>query len=155
MDRSEDIPQPQLVTLDAGAQAVINGALVTAIGPCRFEVGSGVFVLTGNALHRGKGSLRNPREELYFSMLEASAGPERFAEARLRLFRLLAEVVAQDRTHQGQRECALCAAALMAGKASDAVRSAARIAADRQYLPRGGRAPSFRDTDLLSKAASA
>ena len=141
MDGSNDNPRPQLIVLEAGAQAVINGALVTANEPCSLEVGSGAFVLTGRAMRRPRQSLRNPREELYFSMLDASANADRFAESQFRLFGLLAEVVAQDRSHQGQRECALCAAALIAGDADEAVRSASRIVTERYEAPRGGLSP--------------
>ena len=122
--------RPQTVDLARGGQAVINGALVTASQACTLEVGSGAFVLTGRALWRGRDGLRNPREELYFSMMDAATSDARFESERFRLFALLSQVVAQDRTHQGQKECALCASALLAGKADDAVRSAARLAAD-------------------------
>ncbi|MEM8724213.1 MAG: hypothetical protein AAGE86_01700 [Pseudomonadota bacterium] len=135
-----DNPSPQRIKLEEGAQAVINGALVTAAGPCELEIGAGSFVVTGRTLDRMPTPARNPREELYFSVLEASADEDRFAEARFRLFGLLAQVVQQDRSYQGQRECAACAAALMAGKSSEAVRCAARLASERfDEGPRGSR----------------
>ncbi|MEM9501118.1 MAG: hypothetical protein AAF941_04665 [Pseudomonadota bacterium] len=155
MDVSDDIPPPQIVQLEAGAQAVINGALLTAREGCSFEVGSGAFVLTGPALRGGRPAIRNPRDELYFSLLEAGTNPDRFAEARFRLFHLLAEVVEQDRTHQAQRECAMCAAALMAGDTAEAVRCAARIASDRYEAPRGGRPLSLPSFGLRRKIAAA
>ncbi len=136
-----DQPPPHRITLAAGAQAVINGALVTATGPCEFEVGAGSFVVTGRALDRPQQALRNPHEELYFSMLDASTDADRFAEARFRLFGLLAQVVAHDRTYHGQRECAALAAALIAGDASEAVRCASRFASDR--FGKGPRGASF------------
>lgn len=121
-------PKPHLVTLEAGAQAVINGAIVTATGPCVLEVGSGAFVLAGRGLQRSRDALYHPHEELYFSMLEAGTSPERFDESRYRLFGLLAQVVAQSRTHAAQKECAACAAAMMAGDTKAAIASAARLA---------------------------
>ncbi|MDJ0641175.1 MAG: hypothetical protein QNJ15_00020 [Erythrobacter sp.] len=138
MDNTDDIPTPQKVRLTAGAQAVINGALVTAVGPCELEVGAGSFVLTGRWAGRSPAAMRAPREELYFSMLDASVDDERFAESRFRLFGLLAQVVAQERSYQGQRECSSCAAAIMAGDIDESVRSAARLASDRfAQRPRG------------------
>ena len=131
MEGSNAHPPAQKVRLAEGAQAVINGALVTASCPCEIEVCAGAFVLTGRALDRHPAALRNPREELYFSLLEAGAGDERFAEARFRLFGLLSQVVAQEVSYQGQRECSACAAALMTGDAEEAVRCAARLASER------------------------
>lgn len=126
----------QTVHLAPGAQAVINGALVSARESCTLEVGSGAYVLTGRALWPTRNAIRNPKDELYFSLVECSADPELFEAERFRLFGLLGEVVAQDRTHEGQRECALCAAALMAGDRAEAVLSAARMASSAMQLDR-------------------
>lgn len=140
MDEKIENPPPHRIRLCEGGQAVINGALVTAVVPCELQVGAGSFVVTGSSLEPSQAALRNPREELYFSMLDASTNEDRFADARFRLFSLLAQVVAQDRTYQGQRECAACAAALIAGNVEDAVRCAARLASDRfGEGPRGSR----------------
>jgi hypothetical protein len=131
------------------------------MGPCILEVGSGAFVLTGPALWREQSALRNPREELYFSMLDAGTNPDRFSEARFRLFHLLGQVVAQERTHKAQRECALCAAALIAGNVEEAIRSAARIATDGLEKPAArGRVPpplraARRDLGLRAEDADA
>jgi len=138
MDGANEHPPQHKISLAEGAQAVINGALVTALEPCELEVGAGSFVVTGRTIDRSRVNLRNPREELYFSILEASADEERFANAQFRLFGLLAQVVAQDCTYHGQRECAAFAAALMAGDSSEAVRCASRLASDRfEEGPRG------------------
>ncbi|MEM6856700.1 MAG: hypothetical protein AAF559_02425 [Pseudomonadota bacterium] len=123
-------PIPQTVQLASGAQAVINGALVTAKGECTLEVGPGAYVLTGRALWPTRAGLQNPADELYFSLLDCSPDEDRFAAERFRLFGLLGEVVAHDRSHEGQRECAQCAAALMAGDRTAAVQSAARMASN-------------------------
>lgn len=140
MENSNDNPSPQIITLAEGAQAVINGALITAKCDCELEIGAGSFVVTGRALDRAPSPVRNPREELYFSVLDAGTDDHRFAEARFRLFRLLAQVVTQERSYQGQRECAACAAALMANDPAEAVRCAARLASERfQEGPRGSR----------------
>ena len=130
MEPHDPAPKPQSITLAQGGQAVINGALVTANTACTLEVGSGGFVLTGRSLWRDRDPLRNPREELYFSMLDASTSSTRFEEERFRLFRLLSQVVSQDRTHEAQKECSLCAAALIAGNAEEATQSAARLASE-------------------------
>ncbi|MEP3422634.1 MAG: hypothetical protein ABJN35_12920 [Erythrobacter sp.] len=114
---------------------MINGALVTATQDCILEVGSGAFVLSGRALWRDRGPKRNPREELYFSMIDAATSEDRFNEERFRLFALLSQVVAQERTHEAQKECALCASALIAGNSQEAVRSASRLAAERLDRP--------------------
>ena len=131
MHTSSPAPKPQTIHLATGAQAIINGAIVTANSECTFEVGSGGFVLTGRSLWRNRDPLRNPREELYFSMIDASTSKERFEEERFRLFMLLSQVVAQDRTHEAQKECALCASALLAGNAEEATKSASRLASER------------------------
>jgi hypothetical protein len=117
---------PQTLNLAAGSQAVINGALITAHQACSIDVGSGAYVFSGRTLWRD--DLRNPHEELYFSILEASRDADRFAEEQFRLFALLSQVVTQDRSHEAQKECALCASALLTGKREDATRSAARLA---------------------------
>jgi hypothetical protein len=121
MDASSSLPEPHLVTLEPGAQIVINGALVTAHAACSIEVGSGAFVVTGPALRREREALRHPHEELYFSMLEAARSPENFTEAHHRLFALLAQVAAHSPTNAVQRECAVCAAAMMSGDSRGAL----------------------------------
>lgn len=131
METQEPSLRPQTLSLERGGQAVINGAIVTANAPCTLEVGSGAFVLVGRSLWRDRDPMNNPREELYFSILDASTDAARFAEERFRLFTLLSQIVAQERTHQAQKECALCAAALLSGDTEEATRSAARMASDR------------------------
>lgn len=129
MHKADDTPaSPKAITLAAGAQAVINGALITAVEPCQLEVGSGAFVLTGRALWRDQKRNSAAAAELYFAMLEVCARPDEFEPARFRLFALLSHVVAQNRTHQSQRECAACAAALIAGDRERALASAQRLA---------------------------
>ncbi|MBV7265658.1 flagellar biosynthesis repressor FlbT [Erythrobacter ani] len=127
MTRTE-LPKPKTIELQAGAQAVVNGALVTARSPCILDIGSGACVLAGRALWREYGTESSPHEELYFAVLEAAADPESFAAAQYSLFTLLAQVVTFDRTHASQLECAFCASALIAGQTKDAVASAARLA---------------------------
>lgn len=124
------VRKPQTVELEAGAQCVINGALVTARTPCVLDVGSGGCVIAGRALWRPQKRSNSPHEELYFAVLDAGADAEAFAEARYRLFALLAQVVTYDRTHEAQRECACCASALNAGDIQDAIASAARLVSD-------------------------
>ena len=130
MKHEPSSPSPHIVQLTSGAQAVINGALVTAKGDCTLEVGAGAYVLTGRALWPTRSAIQNPADELYFSLLDCSADEERFAAERFRLFGLLGEVVAHDRSYECQRECAQCAAALMAGDCAAAVQSAGRMASN-------------------------
>ncbi|MEE4201152.1 hypothetical protein [Erythrobacter sp.] len=142
MIEQPDAPPPsQSIVLAAGSQAVINGALVTASDACTLEVGSGAYVFTGRRLWRG--DVRNPHEELYFSVLEASRDEDYFGEQRFRLFALLAQVVAQDRSHEAQKECALCASELLTGNSEGATRSAARLAAMRLGAQPGRRSPGL------------
>lgn len=141
MNNPDQSFEPQTINLTRGGQAVINGAIVTASAACTIEVGSGAFVVTGRSLWRERDPQRNPREELYFSVIDASTDPVRFADERFRLFTLLSQVVAQCRTHEGQKECALCAAALIAGNCEDATRSAARLASER-FEDQAGAKPS-------------
>lgn len=114
--------------LETGAQAVINGALVTAVEPCRFEVGAGAQVFSGRALWRDRSSGRNPHQELYFAVLEAAVGEGELLEARFRLFQLLAHVVMANRTVDGQRECSRFASALIDGDVDEVVACASRLA---------------------------
>ena len=128
MANNESVSRTQTVHLGPGAQAVINGALVCAREACTLEVGAGAYVLAGRSVWPSRDPLRNPCDELYFSLLDCSADEDRFLSERFRLFGLLSEVVAQDRSYEGQRECSQCAAALMAGDRHAAVQSAARMA---------------------------
>lgn len=130
MTHSDITPPIQEISLEAGGQVVINGALVTAGSACTLKVGAGAYVLTGRGLWRERDALRHPAEELYFSMLEVGTKPEQFAQGRYRFFNLLAQVVAQTKTYQGQRECAACAAAMMADETEAAIASAARLASE-------------------------
>ncbi|QFT76286.1 hypothetical protein [Erythrobacter sp. THAF29] len=120
--------RPHSVYLEAGAQAVINGALVTAVEPCRFEVGAGAYVFSGRALWRDRASGCSPHQELYFSALEAAAGQGSLLEARFRLFQLLGHVVTSTRTLEGQRECSRFASALIDGDIEEVVACASRLA---------------------------
>lgn len=119
-------PQPRKLVLDAGSQLIVNGALVTALDPCRLELGSGAVVLSGREASRRK-SDSDPTRELYFALLEASERQNGVANERYHLFRLLAMVVARYRTHAAQRECTLCASALISGDHKAAIGSARRL----------------------------
>ncbi|MEM6495057.1 MAG: hypothetical protein AAF650_11840 [Pseudomonadota bacterium] len=121
-------PTTRTVHLAPGAQAVINGALVSAREACTLEVGAGAYVLTGRALWPAHSALRNPCDELYFSLLDCLVDEDRFFDERFRLFALLGEAAAQDGTLERQSECSRCAAALMAGDPHLAVQAAARMA---------------------------
>lgn len=121
-------PPAQIVHLAPGAQAAINGALVSVREACTLEVAPGAYVYTGRSLWPSGDDLRGPREELYFSLLECGSHEESFADERVRLFGLVNEVAARDPNLETQRECARCVAALMSGDAKAAVECAARLA---------------------------
>lgn len=125
------LPSAQIVHLSPGAQAIINGALVHARGACTLEVGSGACVITGRATGSEGAQLRNPEDELYLSLLDGRWDRGRLALQRERLFALLGEVIAQDRSHMTQAECAQCAAALVSGDPEAALESAARMVSSR------------------------
>ncbi|BDI59722.1 hypothetical protein [Qipengyuania nanhaisediminis] len=139
MTDHKSIPPSQTLSLARGGQAIINGALVTASEQCTIEVGSGAFVLAGRGLWRDQNPLRHPREELYFSLLDAAADDARYESDRFRLFSLLSQVVAQERTHWAQKECTLIANAMMSSELDLAVRGAARLASG--SLERDGAMP--------------
>lgn len=126
----------QTLHLAAGARAIINGALVSTREACTLEIGSGAFVLAGRTIEPGGAGLRNPRDELYLSLLDCRHDAGRLESQRERLFALIGEVVAQDCSHLAQYECAQCAAALMSGDARAALEIAARMAASRMDPPR-------------------
>ncbi|MEM1195472.1 MAG: hypothetical protein AAGH57_05165 [Pseudomonadota bacterium] len=128
MSQESTPPATQIVHLAPGAQAVINGALVSAREACTLEVGAGAHVLTGRALWPAHNALRNPSDELYLSLIDCLVDEDRFFAERFRLFALLGEVAAQDQTFENQSECSQCAAALMAGDPQTAAQSAARMA---------------------------
>lgn len=127
-------PPPRQMVLNAGSQLIVNGALVTVLDPCRLELGSGAVVLSGREVARGK-SGADPTRELYFALLKASETPNGVADDRYHLFHLLAKVVARYRTHAAQRECALCAAALISGDHKAAIGSARRLHIFHQHRP--------------------
>lgn len=133
----------QILRLEAGAQAVINGALVCAIEPCTLEVAPGAFVLSGHALWPSREALQNPCDELYFSLMDCSQNAGRLDVERFCLFALLSQVVAQDRTGDTHREATRCAAALMAGDAKAATDCAARMASNRMAHKRAEGARGF------------
>lgn len=134
MDLGEKPEPARIIHLAAGEQAVINGALVTAIAPCRLELSPGACVFTGRKADQLSDSQQSAQASLYFALLAASADPESFDGARFRLLEMLGEVVIEERTARGQRECSRCAAAIIEGAALDAVESARRLAVGAPWL---------------------
>ncbi len=132
MPKNFDTYEPRRIGLAPGAQVVINGALVTARGPCEIEVGSGAVVMSGDTFGAKSSSRVDPAAEFYLALLNASANPERFTSDRDMLFAMLGKVVAHHRTHWAQEECALCAAAIIAGESEPALASARRMASGRR-----------------------
>lgn len=119
-------PQPTELQLAAGAQAVINAALVTARGPCLLQVGSGAHVLHGRSLWRTD-SAKLIARELYYRLLQAQSAGEDLRKTHGSYFALLGQIVAQMRTHEAQVECARCAAALTGGDYDTAIKSVRRL----------------------------
>ncbi len=121
----------RIVTLSAGEQAVINGALIRVHDACTFDVGAGATIVLQGKMQQGKNGLRNPAEELYFSVLDCANDVIRFANARPRLFKMLSEVILREPDQDAQHECSECAAALAASNIEGVKRSATRLLAGR------------------------
>lgn len=119
-----DPPVPHAYNLRKGGQAIINGALVTAIHDCHFMVSAGASVIGGRLLFR-RGDAPKPAHELYYATLDAAGSQSALDEAYPRLLVLLAETVAFHRTHKGQAFCSAYAAGL-ATRDVDAILAAAR-----------------------------
>lgn len=113
-----------------GEQMVVNGALLAAHGACTVRISGGVSVLRGKSLHTARDQA-TPAHELYYGALAAIGSDVRLAESRYSLFALLGAVVAQQRTHIAQEDCARFAAALISEDA-DSLLSAARKLARRE-----------------------
>lgn len=116
--------------LHDGEQMVVNGALLGAEGPCTVRINRGASVLWGKSLQSAV-AREMPAHELYYGALAAVGSDEQLAESRYNLFALLGAVVAQQRTHAAQEDCAGFAAALISDDA-DALLSAARKLATRE-----------------------
>lgn len=121
----------RIVNLAAGDQVVINGALIRALDACSFDVGAGATIVTQGKMQQSRNAMRNPAEELYFSVLDCANDGNRFAHARQRLFKLLSEVILREADQDAQRECSECAAALAANDSEGVKHSAARLASRR------------------------
>lgn len=126
----DSVPEPgwREVTLREGEQIVVNGALVTAAGLCRFSVGSGASILRGKESSPGAGHPL-PAHELYYAVLEAGNLEDSLAENRYRLFDLLGQVVALQRTHAAQQDCPCLAAALLGSDVEGVLAAARKLAA--------------------------
>lgn len=123
------------IALRDGEQMVVNGALLAAVGACTLQVSGGASVLTGKSLHTAAGQPL-PAHELYYAALAAAGADARLAESRYNLFALLGAVVAQQRTHAAQEDCARFAAALISEDA-ESLLAAARRLATREARARG------------------
>lgn len=116
------------VCLREGEQAVINGALVTAIADTTFFVSAGASVIAGKPARRSDGSAK-PAHELYYAALGAAGSDETLVLERQHLLGLLAETVARYRTREAQEHCSSFAVGLVAGDI-DAMLTAARKLAE-------------------------
>ncbi len=102
MDLSQDPSPAHTIPLQAGEQVVINGALVTATGPCELQVSPGAYLFTGRDREPRADTLQSAHSTLYFGLLAAYADPERFDTARYSLFEMLGEVVMEERQAKAQ-----------------------------------------------------
>ena len=125
---SADAPANREVTLREGEQAVINGALVTAVRDTSFFVSAGASVISGRA-PPPRVAIAKPAHELYYAALGAAGSDASLAEGRQRLLGLLAETVSHHRTREAQEQCSSFAVGLVAGDI-DAMLTAARKLAE-------------------------
>lgn len=119
---------PQRIDLGNGCQAIINGALVTAEGDCTIIVSPGAYVVAAQEKAGQASSSRNPREELYFSLIEAGACVSIAERDRVRLFRLLSQIASQPVSVEDEKDCRSCCTAMMESRLADALVYAARLA---------------------------
>ena len=126
MKRRTNSPEPRELCLERGAQAVINGALVTALEPCRLEIGSGAHVLAGRSLWRER-SADDLARELYLLLLEAGMTGDGMRLQQDALFDLLGRLVAQLRSHSAQVQISRCALAIRSGDIDLALASARHL----------------------------
>ena len=115
------------IALRDGEQMVVNGALLAAVGACTLQVSGGASVLKGKSLHTAAGQPM-PAHQLYYAALAAAGADARLGESRYGLFALLGAVVAQQRTHAAQEDCARFAAALISEDAESLLSAARRLA---------------------------
>ena len=120
--------RPKTLNLAPGAQAVINGAIVTAAESCRLNVEPGAFVLVSGLPTPERAKVHDARQELYLSLLDLIRRPRADDEETIRLFRLLSDVAAQGTDQEAKQDCMTCCSALMAGRLVEASRPAARLA---------------------------
>jgi flagellar protein FlbT len=121
-------PAYRQVSLREGEQAVINGALVTAIADSTFFVSAGASVIAGRP-PRPRDSGAKPAHELYYAALGAAGSDASLEQERQRLLGLLAETVARHRTREAQEQCSAFAVGLVSGDI-DAMLTAARKLAE-------------------------
>jgi flagellar protein FlbT len=126
--QSAPLPTYREVSLREGEQAVINGALVTAIADSTFYVSAGASVIAGRP-PRPRDTGAKPAHELYYAALGAAGSDETLECERQRLLGLLAETVASYRTREAQEQCSAFAVGLVAGDI-DAMLTAARSLAE-------------------------
>ncbi|EAQ28435.1 hypothetical protein NAP1_12588 [Erythrobacter sp. NAP1] len=119
---------PERIDLGSGHQAVINGALVTADGPCTLIVNAGAMVIAQIEDAKTDRSSRNPREELYFSLIEKGASPYLAEEDQVRCFTLLSEIASRPISAEDEHDCRSCCTAMMESRLTDALVYAARLA---------------------------
>lgn len=143
--QSAQSPTYRQVSLREGEQAVINGALVTAIADSTFFVSAGASVIAGRP-PRPRDSGAKPAHELYYAALGAAGSDESLERERQRLLGLLAETVARHRTREAQEQCSAFAVGLVAGDI-DAMLTAARNLAEGEL--RGAGRPAI----LATRAA--
>jgi flagellar protein FlbT len=133
--QSAPLPAYREVSLREGEQAVINGALVTAIADSTFYVSAGASVIAGRP-PRPRDSGAKPAHELYYAALGASGSDAALERERQHLLGLLAETVARHRTREAQEQCSAFAVGLVSGDI-DAMLTAARRLAESELRGSG------------------
>ena len=122
-----DAPAFREVTLREGQQAMINGALVTAIRDSTFCVNAGASVIASRPPAQRHADVL-PAHELYYAALSAAGSQTALDQSRERLLGLLAETVAHHRTREAQELCSSFAVGLVGGDVDAMLEAARRLA---------------------------
>jgi flagellar protein FlbT len=124
---SPDTAAFRQVSLREGEQALINGALVTAIGDSTFFVNASASVIASRP-PRVRESGAKPAHELYYAALGAAGSDISLAHGRQNLLDLLADTVAHHRTRAAQELCSSFAVGLDSGDVDIMLTAARKLA---------------------------
>jgi len=127
MEHSTNMIRWREIALDAGEQAVINGALITADQACIIRVADCAAVLTARALWRSDGT-EKPGHTLYYATMLAINDGDLEPSTKKELLGLLGRVVIHSRTRNTQEHCAKFAAAISSSDSEGALNVARLLA---------------------------